>query len=56
MVRYFHNRCGHYALLLAIGAGLSLPNLGGPSLWDIDEGNNAEAAREMMEADLNGGA
>jgi 4-amino-4-deoxy-L-arabinose transferase-like glycosyltransferase len=26
-----------------------LVNLGGPSLWDIDEGNNAEAAREMME-------
>jgi 4-amino-4-deoxy-L-arabinose transferase-like glycosyltransferase len=27
---------------------LSFPNLGKPSLWDIDEGNNAEAAREML--------
>jgi 4-amino-4-deoxy-L-arabinose transferase-like glycosyltransferase len=34
-----------------VTAGLSLPNLGAPSLWDIDEGNNAEAAREMLESD-----
>src|SRR5713226_2976017 len=51
MTQSLSNRCGHYLLLLAVAAGLSLPNLGGPSLWDIDEGNNAEAAREMMESD-----
>ena len=35
-------------MLLAATTALFLPNLGGPSLWDIDEGNNAEAAREML--------
>jgi 4-amino-4-deoxy-L-arabinose transferase-like glycosyltransferase len=43
-------RLADYALLLAVCAALTLPNLGGPSLWDIDEGVNAEAAREMREA------
>ena len=49
MFRKLHNRCGHYGLLLAVAVALTLPNLGAPSLWDIDEGNNAEAAREMMD-------
>jgi len=40
----------HYALLTLVWAVLCLPNLGGPSLWDIDEGNNAQAAREMYES------
>src|SRR6516162_5174372 len=48
MFQRLNHRFGHYALLLAFGAVLFLPNLGGPSLWDIDEGNNAEAAREMF--------
>jgi 4-amino-4-deoxy-L-arabinose transferase-like glycosyltransferase len=48
MFQRFNHRFGHYALLLAFGGVLFLPNLGGPSLWDIDEGNNAEAAREML--------
>jgi 4-amino-4-deoxy-L-arabinose transferase-like glycosyltransferase len=48
MFRCFDHRAGHYALLLAVSAALCLPNLGGPSLWDIDEGHNAEAAREML--------
>lgn len=39
---------GHYALLTLVTAALCLPNLGVPSLWDIDEGHNAEAAREML--------
>ncbi len=47
MFQRFNHRAGHYVLLLAVSAGLFLVNLGGPSLWDIDEGNNAEAAREM---------
>lgn len=41
----------HHLLLAAVTAALVLPNLGGPSLWDIDEGNNATAAREMLESD-----
>ena len=48
MFQRLNCRLGHYGLLLAVGAMLFLPNLGGPSLWDIDEGNNAEAAREML--------
>src|SRR5438477_9692462 len=48
MSRWLDNRAGHYALLAAVWALLCLPNLGSPSLWDIDEGNNAEAAREML--------
>ncbi len=51
MFQALNNRCGHYALLLLVAAGLTLPNLGAPSLWDIDEGKNAEAAREMLESD-----
>jgi 4-amino-4-deoxy-L-arabinose transferase-like glycosyltransferase len=51
MFRNLHRRAGHYAVLLLVTAGLCLPNLGGPSLWDIDEGNNATCAWEMLEAD-----
>lgn len=51
MLQRLNCRAGHYLLLLAVTAALYLPNLGGPSLWDIDEGNNAEAAREMLESD-----
>jgi 4-amino-4-deoxy-L-arabinose transferase-like glycosyltransferase len=40
----------HLPLLLLSAAALFFLNLGTPSLWDIDEGNNAEAAREMLEA------
>lgn len=48
MFRILYHRCGHYALLLLTTAALIFPNLGAPSLWDLDEGNNAEAAREML--------
>ena len=51
MFRKLDHRAGHYGLLLLAWAALCLPNLGGPSLWDIDEGNNSEAAREMWRAD-----
>ncbi|TMQ31914.1 MAG: glycosyltransferase family 39 protein [Planctomycetota bacterium] len=50
MFHAFPLRCRHYLLLLLLSLLLSLPNLGKPSLWDIDEGNNAVAAREMMES------
>src|SRR5271163_1209014 len=39
-----------YLLLLALGGLLFLANLGGPSLWDVDEGRNATAALEMLES------
>src|SRR6516164_422986 len=43
-------RFGHYVVLLVVATSLTLPALGQSSLWDIDEGNNAEAAREMLES------
>ena len=46
----FRHRAAHCALLLAVTAALTLPGLGSMSLWDIDEGLNAEAAREMLES------
>jgi len=51
MFPILQGRAGHYLLLLAVTAGLYLPGLGMPSLWDIDEGNNASCAREMLESD-----
>lgn len=48
MFQRFNHRGGHYLLLVFVGAVVMLPNLGAPSLWDIDEGHNAEAAREML--------
>jgi 4-amino-4-deoxy-L-arabinose transferase-like glycosyltransferase len=50
MARVLHTRLAHYVLLLIITAALTLPGLGSVSLWDIDEGLNAEAAREMFES------
>jgi 4-amino-4-deoxy-L-arabinose transferase-like glycosyltransferase len=44
-------RLVHQILILATSAVLNLTTLGVPSLWDIDEGKNAEAAREMLDAD-----
>jgi 4-amino-4-deoxy-L-arabinose transferase-like glycosyltransferase len=43
-------RSAHYALLTAAYLLLTLPNLGAHTLWDMDEGVNAEAAREMLES------
>src|SRR5262245_41074327 len=50
MLQRVNHRAGHYALLLTAGAALFLVNLGGPSLWDLDEGRNATAAYEMLES------
>src|SRR5262249_39155930 len=50
MFRHFDHRLGHYLLLLGVALLLFFPNLGAPSLWDVDEGNNSEAAREMGES------
>ena len=38
MSQLLHGRAGHYALLLAVTALLTLPGLGAHSLWDIDDG------------------
>ena len=48
MVARWHHRVWHYLLLLAVGWCMFLVNLGGPSLWDVDEGRNAPCAYEMM--------
>jgi 4-amino-4-deoxy-L-arabinose transferase-like glycosyltransferase len=47
MFRPFDGRAGHHVLLLLAWAVLCLPNLGGPSLFDVDEGRNADAAHIM---------
>src|SRR3954470_11769698 len=44
------SRLCHGLLLTVIWAALTLPSLGATSLWDMDEGLNAEAAREMLES------
>lgn len=49
-LRNLDNRLGHYLLLAGFGVGFFLINLGGPTLWDVDEGRNATAAYEMMES------
>ena len=43
-------RAGHYAILAVAHLVMTLPNLGVHSLWDMDEGVNAESAREMLES------
>ena len=50
MFQPLDNRFGHYLLLLAVSACLFLCNLGGPALWDIDEGRNAAASIAMRES------
>ena len=44
------SRLVHFAILIAAHVLLTFPNLGRASLWDDDEGLNAEAAREMVES------
>ena len=40
----------HVAVIVGVAAASRCPGLGSTSLWDIDEGLNAEAAREMLES------
>src|SRR4051812_18437586 len=42
----------HYLLLIGMGAALFLTNLGGASLWDVDEGRNSTCFLEMSQRDL----
>ena len=39
-----------WLMVLLLGCALAFPNLGATSLWDDDEGVNAECTREMIEA------
>ncbi len=50
MVARWHHRFWHYLLLLTVGACLFLWNLGGASLWDIDEGKNSTCSEEMRQS------
>ncbi|MFO0937510.1 MAG: glycosyltransferase family 39 protein [Gemmataceae bacterium] len=49
MRSFFRSEIGHTVALIAVCLAVMLPNLGASSLWDEDEGLNAECAREMME-------
>lgn len=48
MLQRLHGRLAHHMLLVAVCGVLFLPSLGTANLWDMDEGNYAEAAREML--------
>ena len=50
MIERLHHRGWHYVLLIGIAGIMFFLNLGGPSLWDLDEGRNADCSWEMMEA------
>ena len=50
MISELHHRGYHYALLIAIASVLFFTNLGGATLWDLDEGRNLTCALEMMES------
>ncbi len=48
MGKSWNRRGWHYALLAGAGACLFLVNLGGATLWDLDEGKNASCTWEML--------
>jgi 4-amino-4-deoxy-L-arabinose transferase-like glycosyltransferase len=50
MFPLLQSRLTQYALLTLIWALLCLPNLGTPSLWEVDESHNSGAALEMYES------
>ncbi len=50
MFQRMQSRPAQLALLILVWAILCLPNLGIPALWEVDEGNNAEAGQEMYES------
>ena len=51
MIANFHQRGWHYLLLTILASLVFFLNLGGASLWDVDEGRNSTCFREMMEAE-----
>jgi len=50
MFHRLQHRGWHYLLLTTVSGILFFANLGGPTLWDIDEGRNLTCAFEMREA------
>lgn len=50
MLQKLDHRLGHYSLLILVSGLLFFVNLGGASLWDVDEGRNATCAYEMLES------
>jgi 4-amino-4-deoxy-L-arabinose transferase-like glycosyltransferase len=50
MFQHLQKTWAHLTILGLVAGFLFFLALGTPSLWDIDEGNNAEASREMLEA------
>ena len=50
MIDRLHHRGWHYLLLIGISGIMFFLNLGGATLWDLDEGCNGGCAWEMMEA------
>jgi 4-amino-4-deoxy-L-arabinose transferase-like glycosyltransferase len=50
MIDRLHHRGWHYLLLIGISGLMFFLNLGGATLWDLDEGCNSGCAWEMMEA------
>ena len=50
MIDRLHHRGWHYVFLICVSLLFFFGNLGGPTLWDMDEGKNITCAREMMEA------
>lgn len=45
---FFEHRFGHYLILAVAAIPLFFWNLGGATLWDLDEGRNLTCALEMM--------
>lgn len=43
----FSHRGWHYLVMLTVAVGMFLTNLGGATLWDLDEGRNSTCAWEM---------
>ena len=50
-MKHMATRLRHYLIVVIVAGLLFLPNLGGHSLWDVDESHNAQCAREMLEAE-----
>ena len=46
------NPWAHRLFLVALTCLLTLPNLGGPALWDMDEGVNADLKRVNIRSDV----
>lgn len=51
MHSFFRHRAAHYLLLAIAALPLFFWNLGGATLWDLDEGRNGPCALEMRAAD-----